>query len=265
MIENTVYGDPPHHVSDKIAGYTSVSRDLASVRGKCSAPGALVTWNARSLVMNRQHPKPAAAKARFFCNLLRRVDVGCFQEVRGAEDSFRAAFSLALIPFHVFGTFADNPNSGGTVTLIRALGSSFSDFVPTTLVEGRVIRVAYCPEGVCSSVVWNVHNHDLSDAAARLVARLIAEDTAWANDMPQMRSVIVAGDWNFLPPEEVRLSVSTPQPTPLIKDDYVGQQAKIFSQPLGKLIDVAPDVYTRYDASRHLVSRLDRIYVSLSS
>jgi hypothetical protein len=81
---------------------------------------------------------------------------------------------------------------------------------------------------------------------------------------PLYCSLFIGGDWNFLPPDEHRLSVFKPK-TPPPNDNYTGQHNDIFQAVFNLLIDHAPDTHTRYDASTSTVSRLDRIYSAIPS
>jgi hypothetical protein len=196
-----------------------------------------------------------------------RSTVTAIQEVHGSEAAFRTAIPCSSTAFHTFTSFTDNPNEAGVVTMFKKMGSPQSSFRAEAVIEGRALRVE------CSSsssdratfVHWNIHNHDLGRADARRLAARLQADVVSAKSNPTGFVLVVSGDWNFLPPEEFRRSISNPNSTRTSAHRAAnpGQLDHVFQPILNELVDIASDLDTRYDSGTNLLSRLDRTYVSI--
>ena len=85
------------------------------------------------------------------------------------------------------------------MTLVR---KSLTSVAPQAeiLVAGRVTRTCiWGQDQEFISVIWNVHNHDLTSTQIRSITARMTRDLEWAQEDPFHRVVHVAGDFNLLP------------------------------------------------------------------
>ena len=89
--------------------------------------------------------------------------------------------------------------TGGVVTLVRKEpGASFDFSQAQSVVPGRVLRVSLMSDG-CELVFHNVHNVGLSPQEHDRVCQQFSHDIDAANVHPLGFTVLVGGDFNFLP------------------------------------------------------------------
>ena len=131
------------------------------------------------------------------------------------------------------------------------------------------VRGRPCPGGALLGsrrlVFIDMHNHDLGCADARRLAAKLQTDVVSAKSNPTGFILVVSGDWNFIPPEEFRKSISNPNSTRTSAPRAAnpGQLDHVFQPILNELVEIASDLDTRYDSCSCLLSRLDRTYISI--
>ena len=117
------------------------------------------------------------------------------------------------------------------------------------------------PANVCS-LEYSYHNLQ-PPGIGRLQGKL-QDDLDLARRHPSSYVVIVSGNFNFLSPGEFRHSLSTPNSTrPAECSNQPHQPENTLQHLLLQLVDVAGTLDTRYDSANKMVSRLDRIYISV--
>ena len=160
--------------------------------------------------MKYNDPFKRKTKADFLFRFLFRLQLCGLQEVHGSEASFRAYFPLIVAKFFIFSSFIhDKPGTGGVITLFERANFNSGVFIPYEIAEGRILRTLWT--GANKSVVtWNVHNFDISLESRKLFFSWLSQDLVHARDRPTTFVVYLLGDFNFIPPGEVRHKVKNP-------------------------------------------------------
>ena len=219
----------------------------------------MATWNARSLF----HHDPAlrSRKRGFLCRLLGQANIVCLQESHGSDSDIRDSLSHESKHFSFFPSFCTNSDSGGVITIIRTsllLGSAHSS---SPLVPGRVLRTCVT-KGQCKWVIYNVHNHGISEPDLESVIEALSADILLARNHPEAVTLAVLGDFNFCAPSESRLKLEAPEG---LAPNAVGNRAAVrrWQSALGQLVEIQQGSPTHYCAGSHSMTRLDRVYVSI--
>ena len=219
----------------------------------------MATWNARALF----HHGPAlrARKRGFLGRLLGQANVVCLQGSHGSDSDIRDSLNHECKHFSFFPSFCANSDSGGVVTIVRSsllLGSTISS---SPLVPGRVLRTCVA-KGQCKWVIYNVHNHGISDLDLASVIEVLSADIQVARNRPNDVPVAVLGDFNFSAHAEGRMKIVTPE---LAVSNAVASRAAVrkWQSALGRLVEVQQGFPTHFCVGSHSMVRLGRVSVSI--
>ena len=193
--------------------------------------------------------------------LLGQANIVCLQETHGSDSDIRDSLSHECKHFSFFPSFCANSDSGGVITIVRSsllLGSTVSS---SSLVPGRVLRTCVT-KGQCKWVIYNVHNHGISDPDLASVIEVLSADSLLARSHPEVVTVSVLGDFNFCAPSEGRLKIATPE---CAVSNAVACRAAVrrWQSALSQLVEIQQGSPTHYCAGSHSMTRLDRVYVSI--
>ena len=138
--------------------------------------------------------------------LLGQANIVCLQEAHGSDSDIRDPLSHECKHFPSFPSFCTNSDSGGVITIVRSsllLGSTVSS---SSLVPGRVLRTCVT-KGRCKWVIYNVHNHGISDPDLASVIEVLSADSLLARSHPRGCDCVGAGGLQLLcplggPPED---------------------------------------------------------------
>ena len=96
------------------------------------------------------------------------------------------------------------------MTLVSRSFLNNSDFPQSQpLVDGRVLRVSLLKDGR-EVVLYNIHNFGLAQHQLADLSHVLAQDVDTAMEVPNELSVLVGGDFNFLPNGESSLVLDAP-------------------------------------------------------
>ena len=183
--------------------------------------------------------------------------------MHGDETEIRDLLHHEARVFEIF-LHADR-SSGGVVTLVRRDVLGYFDFPQSqSLVGGRVLRVSLLKDG-CEVVLYNVHNFGLTPAQLHDVSSSLAHDVDAALACPHECSLLVGGDFNFLPTGEVPLSLATPTTIascPAPAEAPLAPHQGLRAQ-LERLVEIQQSLPTHFCSANSSLSRLDRFYTSV--
>ena len=98
------------------------------------------------------------------------------------------------------------------MTLVRRSFLCNFDFPQSQpLVDGRVLRVSLMKDGR-EVVLYNIHNYGLAQQQLADLSHVLEQDIDTAMEVPNELSVLVGGDFNFLPNGESSLVLDAPTP-----------------------------------------------------
>ena len=132
------------------------------------------------------------------------------QETHGDDIEIRDLLFHELKAFRVFVSRHPDRSTGGVVTLVRnEFARNFDNHQCTTMVQGRALKVTMsCRSGTV--ILYNIHNYNISRADSSLLADCMITDSEMSVADPLGHSVLVGGDFNFLPLDELPFSVARP-------------------------------------------------------
>ena len=153
---------------------------------------------------------------------------------------------------------------GGVVLLIRK-SSLPPEVVPKQkiIVPGLVIK-AVAQNGDKLGSFWCVHNYGLKAEDVRSSEQEIGREISSAKQNPTKRTVILAGDWNFLAPGEKQHSLADPTIKKVQFDAItpLRPHQTTWQCILGSLTELQQNELTHFVSSSLTEARLDRVYTS---
>ena len=221
----------------------------------------VLTWNANALC--HQQARTRDRKRHLLNEWLNGVDIAGLQEVHGAEEDVRVYFPELDRHFRIASSGCESNAAGGVLTLVsRRLVIEEESFVSKSWVAGRVLRTQFSSSGV-TGVIWNIHNHDLSQQDLREVSAQMLGDALAAKEDPLHHCVFVLGDFNFSSADMPAVKASTAELATEQSGTRPGQKA--FEDALSSLVELATTTHTRFDASGNAFTALDRVFCSTPS
>ena len=125
--------------------------------------------------------------------------------------------------------------------------------------------------GESTSVLWNVHNHGITQDEMNKIDKFFTRDIERAQAEPLKFTITAGGDWNFPALGEGHLRLE--KPSEVITDEEVAKLVKEkvskralqgrWNKHLLRLIELEQKSPTHYTEDGELFSRIDRIYCSL--
>lgn len=156
----------------------------------------------------------------------------------------------------IFLTSHEDLRTGGTALLVRvAAFEAGCTFTVGVIEKGRVLAVR-AQHRESSVTLVSVHNFGMSIGRANAVAAGLMTIVSGAQADPLRQVAILPGDWNFDAPGEALLSAS-------------GERGHLRVGPaalravLGNMFEAHQPRPTRADPGAGLMSRIDRIYISI--
>ena len=219
---------------------------------------SIVSWNSNGLLAAETHKR--RKKLAFLQHISRSADIICIQETHSKPHNANTLMHQFDKDFRCFHGWASDSSAGGVLIMLRRSTTHGALLHESSIVDSRIIRVRIELNGF-SSTIWCVHNHGLSRRQLVTPTQLIREDAAAVAAAPSSVFAFVAGDWNFLAPNEARRSFL--DPNGFHGHDPSSQRYRswpFFKLVLGKGTDFATDAETHYSVSAGSVARLDRIY-----
>ena len=219
----------------------------------------MATWNTSAFF----HHDPVLRKRKrgFLSRLLGQANIVCLQETHGSDSDIRDPLFHDCKHFSFFPSFCTNSDSGGVITIVRSsllLGSTVSS---SSVVPGRVLSTCVT-KGQRNWVIYNVHNHGISDPDLASVIEVLSADSLLARSHPEVVTVSVLGDFNFCAPSEGRLKIATPE---CAVSSVVACRAAVrrWQSALSQLVEIQQGSPTHCCAGSRSMTRLDRVYVSI--
>ncbi|CAK0846242.1 unnamed protein product, partial [Prorocentrum cordatum] len=154
------------------------------------APLSFATWNARALLHHdlriRQH------KMKYLSQFLSKGTILALQEVHATELELQQDLFKLHIPHLAFSSFGAQRNTGGVAIITPCSQSGVhqrAKFWHEELVPGRIerLRISSISHDTCpsvSTVIYNVHNYNISRQQAQSLRQRVARDVALANTAP---------------------------------------------------------------------------------
>ena len=182
----------------------------------------IVSWNTRALIsISGQRRR---RKLKLLRILMHKYDVLLLQETHNTQDVVEAWCRKYAPQFHAFVSTHAAPDTGGLVTLVRKSAGLNPQHTTHNVVPGRVLGLSItigphlrdpspAPDTHLTHrlSIWNIHNHDLPPDALPRLRPLLSLDLDLAAAAPNDNTVIIGGDFNFLPAGAMRVKIDTPQ------------------------------------------------------
>ena len=178
------------------------------------------------------------------------------QECHGDEIEMRDLFFHEIAPFEIFTSPCADRSTGGVMTLVRrSFLCNFDSPQSQPLVDGRVLRVSLLKDGR-EVVLYNIHNYGLAQHQLADLSHVLAQDIDTALEVPNELSVLVGGDFNFLPNGESSLVLDAPTPVQPPGDRL--PLGLLLRGQLERLTEIQQCMPTHFSSANSAFSRLDR-------
>ena len=225
----------------------------------------VLTWNAHALLHRNPHKR--RRKFEHLEYALRNVSHATLQEVHGSEPEILKAFARFRLHWHVLVSASQSRNEGGIVLLLRKASLAAEvELKRKIVVPGRVIK-AVVQSGDKIGSFWGVHNFGLHVSDLQKITSEISREIDSAKENPMKRTVIVAGDWNFLAPGEKQHSLAAPTRLKVAADAItpVRQHQSRWQAIIDNLTELQQTDLTHYVPGSLTEARLDRVYTTSPS
>ena len=138
---------------------------------------------------------------------------------------------------------------------------------PSIVIPGRVLKVVVRSRVCGMGTFWNVHNFGLDSDSMHTINSELQKDIREARALPTARSLIVAGDWNFVAPGETQCSLAAPKLKKINADAIVPSRPhqRTWQKLLDDLTKLQQHGWTHYVPGSMTCARLDRIYTATPS
>ena len=227
---------------------------LAALGGDLS----LVTWNCRALVALNAADR--SQRRKYLADRVLGPTFVLLQETHGNEDSLRMLFADIAGSYRAFDFPGVNRASGGTAILVKRVAiPAQATLRSRPLAVGRAMVVELrSPLGDID--VFNIHNHDMSDAELCQVRRNLDNSLRLSVTKPEKHLAMLGGDFNLMAPGEQPTSHRSGLPVACARNR---PRSIAWDRMLGDWVELVGKDATHHCEVSLTAPRIDRVFVAM--